>query len=101
MKVLFKFIVISLFLFSCSNDKQEKKIILYIGCENYEVIDDVLYSYKNNESFFKEKKVEIEEDTVLSKCGYKFVFGDKIKTIESAMTDIDLKLEAIDFFQIK
>lgn len=94
------YLIIIIILIGCESKKDGKKeIVVLTGCNNIEIISDIENSIKGISKFIKSQNVEIifKNDTI--DCGYILKYDSKLKTIESAMTDIDLLEECKIFFK--
>jgi len=82
----------------CSQKENNRKIVVYYGCDNIEIIHDISLSITNNEKLFRELNIEIELDTLEQICGYLLINdGDKL-SLKSALTDADLMLAVRNFY---
>lgn len=92
------FFLLVLFFSSCNNESSTKKIIVFNGCDDVEVQQDLSLSIQGNTSYLKDNMIEVSIDSTTSTCGYKLIYGDKVKHIESVITDLDLMLLCKQFF---
>ena len=82
----------------CEYKNDKRKIVVYYGCDNIEIIQDLDLSIIKNENLFSEMNIEIEKDTIEHICGYLLIKNNNKLRLESVLTDVDLMNTVKDFF---
>jgi len=75
-----------------------REMIIYIGCNNIEVIGDIDYSIKDISKYLSKNNIELIVDNESLKCGYTLINAGNLKNIKSALTDVDLHEEINRFY---
>lgn len=92
---------IAALLASCSSLDQGRSIVVYTsGCTDTEIVDDILQSKKGIEDFADSRNITIKFDVAQNKCGYGLFGNSKVKFIDGAVTDYDLRGEVSIFFHV-
>ena len=102
MKLSFIPICISYFLLlACSHtDKENEKLIVHLGCDEFEIVSDLQYSSSKIKDWLGENNISLIEETETQICGYTLIKGTSSKEINTAMTDVDLVVEISNFFEL-
>ena len=93
--ILFVMLITSL---QCNQKANERKIIVFTGCDNIEIVQDIELSISNNLKLIKEKHIIVEMDSVAIECGYKLLKNTDEMKIETALTDVDLMITINEFY---
>src|SRR4051812_46844145 len=80
------------------NTTQSKKIIGLTGCSEGEANADIQESINEIGKILKGKVDSVFVLEGNPGCGYKFINGKDSKNLEGAYTDVDLMVEASEFF---
>ncbi len=75
-----------------------KEIVGLVGCSESEANADIEESLNAIRELVSGKIDSIYVKKGQAGCGYEFVKGDLTKTIEGASTDVDLMVDANEFF---
>ncbi len=78
-----------------------KKVIYFIGCKNTEAVADIKYSIDGIANYAEQHEISIGKGTKGEQCGYLLIFNDKKKTLNSALTDVDLHQIMKKFYNLK
>jgi hypothetical protein len=79
-------------------EKDSKKIITHISCEEFEIAGDLEHSVTANKLYFEENNIDVSYSEDSGKCGYELRNGATTKNIERVLTDIELYDECRKFF---
>lgn len=82
-----------------SPSEKKKEITVYLNCSSNETAIDLEYSINQIKDKLSKNHISIKIDSIQKKCGYMLVYGKKKKTINSAMTDLELIDEVNTFFK--
>lgn len=87
-----------LIIVQCRQKDNKRKIVVFCGCDNIEIVHDINLSITNNEKLFRKFNIEIEHDSLEQTCGYLLINdGDKL-SLKSALTDVDLMTTVSNFY---